>query len=185
MDREDSGLIDLMAIHARSKAAMESMPPPAPAQSAPPAPVTMDAGASSGALGLDPLDDLDGLEAPFAKSRRKPILVGLGVVAALAVIGIAALSGGDDGAAKTAAAGAAKTEATAAPSPSPSPPPPVAAPAPSPSPNDVASAAPPTTAKSAPARAPQPVVRAAARPAPAPVAAGPKLTKVQSAGVAP
>jgi hypothetical protein len=177
MDREDSGVIDLFAIHARTKR-LESMAPPPPAtQSAPPAAVAMDVDGSSDV----PSVGVDGLDIPFAsaKSRRKPIFIGLGVVSVLAVFGIVALSGGDDGAQKAAAAAAA--QASAAPPPPPAPVPPPAVVEATASPSAVASAAPPATAK--PASVVQKPV-AAARPTPRPASAGgPKLMKVQSTGV--
>jgi hypothetical protein len=170
MERENSGAIDLFAIHARTKALESTAPPPDSTRSSPPAPVTMNVGGSSE---LSSLDD-DDLEVPFAStnSRRKPIFVGLGIVGVLAIIGIVALSGGDDGASKAAAAAAPVAPPSTAPTPPPRPP--VVEPAASPS--TIASA--PTPAK-APAQSKPNAARAPARPA----STGPKLVKVQSSGV--
>jgi hypothetical protein len=176
MDREDSGVIDLFATHARTKA-LESTapPPPEPTPSSAPAAVTMNVGGSSE---LSTLDD-DELDVPFAntKSRQKRIFVGLGIAGVLAIIGIVALSGGggDDGAPKAAAAAAPVAPPPTAPAPPPPPaPPPVVDPAPSPS----TIAPSPATAKTRATSKPI-VPRGPARPA----STGPKLIKVQSSGV--
>jgi hypothetical protein len=160
MEREDSGVIDLFAIHEKAKAA--SLPPPAPvldAPSAPPPAVVTD------------LDD-DDLDVPFAppKSRKKQIVLGIGMGVVLLGVVLAITSFG--GSEEPAKAAASKVEA-APPPPAPMPLPPPAVTADPTPPPPVTAAAPKTTA------APKP--KAIARPAAA--AGGMKLQKIQSAGV--
>ena len=158
MDREDSGLIDLFAIHERASNA----PPAAP--SAPPPAVALDIG------------DTD---VPFVDpQRKKKVMIGLGAAGGLLVLGviIASVTGGSTPEpTKTAA-----KEAPAAPAPEP-PSPAVTTPSqPAPPPPPTATAeAPKPAAKAAPAK----VVGKAPAPAARGVG-GVKLQKVQSAGVA-
>lgn len=164
MDREDSGLIDLFAIHARASEA----PPAAP--SAPPPAVALDIG------GMDEGD------VPFVDpQRKKKVMMGLGAAGGLLVIGIiiASVTGGSTPEPTKAAAAAAK-EAPAAPAPEPPPPAVTAAPQPAPPPPPTATAeAPKPAGKAAPAKF---VGKAPA--APARGVGGVKLQKVQSAGIA-
>jgi hypothetical protein len=96
-DRQDSGLIDLFAVH---KQASEAPPPPAPSPlaSAPPPAFTTDLlGPAQSGPDLDALD-LD--ENPFADQgkKKKPVYFALAGAGALLVIGvaIAAFSGGSE-----------------------------------------------------------------------------------------
>lgn len=161
MDREDSGLIDLFAIHERASNA----PPAAP--SAPPPAVALDIGS------------MDEGDVPFVDpQRKKKVMIGLGAAGGLLLLGIiiASVTGGSTPE-PTKAAAAAK-EAPAAPAPEPPPPAVTAPPQPAPPP-------PPT----ATAEAPKPAAKGAApaklaAKAPARGVGGVKLQKVQSAGVA-
>lgn len=158
MDREDSGLIDLFAIHERASNA----PPAAP--SAPPPAVALDV-----ALG-----DTD---VPFVDpQRKKKVMIGLGAAGGLLVLGIivASVTGGSTPEPTKAAA----KEAPAAPAPEPPPPAVTTPPQPAPPPPPTATAeAPKPAAKAAPAKV---VGKAPA----ARGVGGVKLQKVQSAGIA-
>lgn len=187
MSREDSGVIDLFAIHNKASAAATDEKVPADIFSSPPPAFTMDITGENAALmrlGADH-EDLD----PFGRKPRKKKLIMMGAAAgALLFVGIliAAFSGGSS---ETPRAAATKVEAAP-------PPPPVAAPPPAPTTEPPAGSAvnvpaPPTTGAVASSKPPSPSRGLPGRPAPAPAAkakltanGGSKLTKVQSAGVA-
>ncbi len=112
VEREDSGLIDLFAIHKRASEA-----PPVPEPKSTPSPAyAFDVFASTPSLPPsestiddphpDALADIE-IDNPFnVASRRKPVYIALGGAAVLLVFGIlvAAVSGGDDAPSKAAAA---------------------------------------------------------------------------------
>ena len=184
MSREDSGVIDLFAIHNKASAAATEDVPPDIFSSPPPA-FTMDITGENAALmrlGADH-EDLD----PFGNKPRKKKLIMMGAAAGgLRFVGIliAAFSGGSSEEKPRAAA----TKVEAAP-----PPPPVAPPPPAPTTEPPAAnvPAPPTTGAVASSKPPSASRGLPGRPGPAPAAkakftanGGSKLTKVQSAGVA-
>lgn len=179
MQREDSGVIDLFAIHKR---ASEAPPAPSPLASAPPPAFTTDllsAPKSGPDLGLD--DD----ENPFANqsAKKKPVYFALAGAGALLVIGvaIAAFSGGSEPA-KTAAAAQKDSSRSVAAEPAPAPPPPpVQTAEPSP-PATATPAAPSTGAVASSTKAPAARGHATRKAAPK-KSSGPKLEKVQSTGV--
>lgn len=177
-ERQDSGVIDLFAIH---KQASVAPPAPDPLASAPPPAFTTDllsTPKSAPDFGLD-IDD----ENPFAAqaSKKKPVYFALAGAAALLVIGvtIAAFSGGEP--AKPAAA--AKQPAAAA-EPAPLPPPPAhAAEATPPAPATATPATPSTGAIASSSKAPAYHGGGARKAAAVKKISGPKLEKVQSTGV--
>jgi hypothetical protein len=177
VEREDDGVIDLFAIHQRSSAAPAKDIPP-DLFSAPPPAFTTDLYGEGGDGSVDDLGN------PFAKKPRKKLFIAAGA-AGLLVIGIlvASFSGGPaERTATTSAAG--RAEAAPAALPVAAAPPvitpvlPVVAAAPSHVPAPPTTGAPATVA--AAPRSARPSGPAKARVA----AGGPKLTKVQSAGVA-
>lgn len=175
MDREDSGVIDLFAIHERAKAAPSEDAIPRDLFSSPPPAFTTDLYSDPGQLPPDP-DDGD---SPFGKKASKRLILGgAGAALLVVVIMIVAFSGGSSDTAKASAGGKSEAAPTAP-----------AVVVPSTVQSAVATNTPPPPTTGAPA-AQKPVPRAGGRAAPAnakarpPVASGPKLTKIQSGGVA-
>jgi hypothetical protein len=130
VQREDSGVIDLHAIHKKAEAEREaervaadirardplSSPPPAFTMALP--------------------EDEEMAEELRPKSRKVPVFIGMGVAALVAIVGIAALSG----------RGEPKMQTVAVAAREPAPPPPAAAPAPPPPPGPATpTPAPPST----------------------------------------
>jgi hypothetical protein len=183
---EDSGVIDLFAMHkkATESSAAQGLVPPDVFSAPPPAFSTDLAGDRNSDFG-------DG-ENPFAKKPRKNLFVAGGIAGGLLVIGIlvASFSGGSPEPAKASASGRSEPTTVSAPAPPPPPAPIVIAPV-TPTEAPVATAkvpAPPTTGAAIFQKPPQKAGRAAAPAksrAPATTAGGVKLTKVQSAGVTP
>jgi hypothetical protein len=181
VDREDSGLIDLFAIHKRGS---EAPPPPdeakvpSPALSGPPPAVSMDLlGPPASTSDLGDLDD----ENPFANqaSKKKPVYYAIAGAGALLVIaiGIAAFSGGGEPA-KPAPTTARQPISVTTDTPRPAP---VQTAEPF-APATTTPAAPTTAAVAPAAKAPSAKAGAAWKPAPK-KSWGPKLEKVQSTGV--
>jgi len=183
VNSEDSGVIDLFAIHQQASGAPQDPSTPgrfSPPASAPPPAFTTD-------LSGDDAGDHDDLANPFAKKLRTKLVMMAGAGAALLALGILVSSLSASGPEPIKASAAAKVEApppAAVVLPPPAltvaaePPPVTASPVP----------APPTTGAAAPAKPPSRagVGRPAASKsrAVAVTAGGVKLTKVQSAGVA-
>ena len=178
VEAEDDGVIDLFAIHQRATAS--------PAQevapdlfSAPPPAFTTDL---YGDTGENSALDEDGN--PFAKNPRKKLaMIGAAAAAGLVllVVVVASLSGGaPERTAKTTAARSESAPPPAAVAP------PITAPVvvATPSASSTHVPAPPTTGAPAAVAAPPRAGRASVAKARPPVASGPKLTKIQSAGVA-
>lgn len=183
VSKDDSGVIDLLAIHnkAKAEAAASVVPPPV---SAPPPAFTMDLSSTPDLGGLAEMDEL--AFADTGKKKKIGILVGAaaGCVGLIAIL--ASLAGSSEAEATKAAASPrpreAKTE-VAPPAAATTSIPVAAAPPPPVETAPVTTPAPPSTGspvKAAPARrAPKAGARAPTkRPA-----GGPKLTKVQSSGV--
>jgi hypothetical protein len=170
--QDDSGLIDLLAIHnqAKAEAAQAAVARMSDPPSMPPGAFTIDTAAA---------DDAE-LEAVLAaNARKRKAIIGAGAAAAALVIGLVALvSSGGSEPPKAAAAARAKVEAA---------PPPPAAAAPSASvtveaPAAAAQTPPPPTTGTREAAKPPKAKGAPAKAAPR-KSAGPKLQKVQSSGV--
>lgn len=190
MSREDSGVIDLFAMHkkATESAASPSVVPP-DIFSAPPPAFATDLGSDGQLAGRDS----DPGENPFAKKSKKNLFIAGGVASGLLVVGIliASFTGGSPEPAKAAASG--RSEPTTVSTPSPPPPAPVVIAPVAPAADPAASAsstakvpAPPSTGTSILQKPAAKGGRAAAPPksrAPATTAGGVKLTKIQSAGV--
>ncbi|MDB4939547.1 MAG: hypothetical protein JWP87_6519 [Labilithrix sp.] len=185
MSREDSGVIDLFAMHKKAtESAAQSVAPPDIFSAPPPAFSTDLAG--------DRLSDVDvgDAENPFAQKPRKNLYIAGGIAGGLLFVGIliASFTGGSAEPAKASASGRSEPVTVAAPPATPPPPAPVViAPA---VPAEIASAKvppPPTTGSSILSKPPVKggAVRAAApaKPRVNTTAGGVKLTKVQSAGV--
>lgn len=179
MSSEDSGVIDLFAIHEKAAAraaekaaaqqarAVDDRPalPPSKPFSAPPPAFTTNVSFSD--------DELD----PFSrKTSKKPLIfAGLGAIAVL-VIGIFAASSATNTPPKATTASLAKTSAAP---PVPSPPPVAVIPVmPAPVETAAPTPAPPSTSKPTPSKATAKAPRTVK-----PRASGPKLQKVQSGGV--
>lgn len=183
MSREDSGVIDLFAIHARASERPAGNLAPPDLVSAPPPAFTSDVGGDA---------DDDGFD-PFARKPRKKLAIIAGAGGALLFIGIlvASLSGGSDAPKATAASatdpGGGKTGSStiAPPAAAPIPEPAAAAqPSAASAPAARATAAvhvppPPTTGAVSSPKAPSRGRAVASKPR---AASGPKLTKVQSGG---
>lgn len=178
MTSEDSGVIDLFAMHQRATASAKEVP--RDLFSAPPPAFTTDLYSDPGLGGHSSESDDETGSNPFAKKSRKKlgfIAGGVGAFLVLVVV-IVTASGGSEAPKATAAAAQPPPAAVALPA--------AAAVAPVVPPSAVAHMpAPPTTGAPVVAAA-APRARAAAPAAKARPAAGggPKLTKIQSAGVA-
>ena len=185
MSTEDSGVIDLFAVNARARAS--AAPPEAAVRdvfSSPVPAVSTDIAGVAGADADGADGELDGLDNPFARKPRSKLKLVAGLAALLLLVaGISAASVGGSSAPQTKASAAGRPEpapvlASASPSP-------LAVTAQAPSAKPAAPIAPPSASAAVVASLPP---RAGARPLPqaktrSPLAAGPKLTKVQSAGI--
>lgn len=175
--RDDSGVIDLFAIHEQAKRA-QATPAPTPSPfadtsaplSAPPPAVSFDTAGD---------DDVDAMAfASFGKPKAKLkwIAAGASAFLVLGLVVVAAFSGGEEPP-KAAAAAVQAPPPPAPPPPAPEPPKPVAEAAPVPPP-------PPTAvAEAKPAPKKGKAVKATKRAAPKKRGGGVKLIKVQSSGV--
>ena len=174
MKREDSGLIDLMAIQREADEEAQkvrTLPLPTPVPSAPPPAYSMDIGS----VGSIP-DELanGGLRRYLPKTRRAQIIsAAVGVAALLGVVLLIATSGSDE----PPKVAAAVQPAPAPPPPAPMPPPPETATQPPPAPP------PPTAGVATTPPAKGAKGKGTAHATPKPKAPAVKLMKVPSSGV--